>query len=191
VRLILLGAPGAGKGTQALRLVARHGVVQLSTGEMLREAVAAGSPIGQLAEKLMNAGDLVPDDVMIEIVAGRIDNPDCAQGFVLDGFPRTVAQAVALDDLLSKRGITLDGVIEIKVEESILIDRIETRARETGGARADDTAGTLKKRLAVYHEQTAPVAGRYREKGMLKSVDGVQDMDSVAEAIEAHLTARV
>ena len=189
MRLILLGPPGAGKGTQAQRLVNTHGIVQLSTGDMLRAAVAAGTPVGQRAKAIMDRGDLVPDDVMIDIIADRIGRPDSAKGFILDGFPRTVAQAEALSRLLGDRGLKLDAVIEIAVDESMLRDRIVGRARETGGARADDNLETLSKRLAVYHAQTAPVADYYRKTGMLKSVDGMGTMDQVSAAIENLLSA--
>ena len=163
MRLILLGPPGAGKGTQAQRLVEKHGILQLSTGDMLRAAAAAGTPVGQRAKAIMDRGDLVPDDVMIEIIAERLDRPDTAKGFILDGFPRTVDQARALDRLLEERGLSLDRIIEIVVDHNILRDRILGRARETGGSRADDTEATVSKRLAVYREQTAPVADYYRQ----------------------------
>jgi len=189
MRLILLGPPGAGKGTQAQRLVERHGIVQLSTGDMLRAAVAAGTPVGQRAKAIMDRGDLVSDDVMIDIIADRIERPDSAKGFILDGFPRTIAQADALSDLLAKKGLKLDAVIEIAVNDAMLRDRIAGRAKETGGARADDTLETLAKRLAVYHAQTAPVADYYRRKGMLKTVDGMGTMDQVNAAIENLLSA--
>jgi adenylate kinase len=189
MRLILLGPPGAGKGTQAQRLVQKHGIVQLSTGDMLRAAVAAGTPVGQRAKAIMDRGDLVSDDVMIDIIADRIERPDSAKGFILDGFPRTIAQADALSDLLAKKGLKLDAVIEIAVNDAMLRDRIAGRARETGGARADDTLETLAKRLAVYHAQTAPVADYYRRKGMLKTVDGMGTMDQVSAAIENLLSA--
>ena len=189
MRLILLGPPGAGKGTQAQRLVQNHGIVQLSTGDMLRAAVAAGTPVGQRAKAIMDRGDLVSDDVMIDIIADRIDRPDSAKGFILDGFPRTIAQADALSDLLAKKELKLDTVIEIAVNDAMLRDRIAGRARETGGARADDTLETLAKRLAVYHAQTAPVADYYRRKGMLKTVDGMGTMDQVSAAIENLLSA--
>jgi adenylate kinase len=189
MRLILLGPPGAGKGTQAQRLVQNHGIVQLSTGDMLRAAVAAGTPVGQRAKAIMDRGDLVSDDVMIDIIADRIERPDSAKGFILDGFPRTIAQADALSDLLAKKELKLDTVIEIAVNDAMLRDRIAGRAKETGGARADDTLETLAKRLAVYHAQTAPVADYYRRKGMLKTVDGMGTMDQVSAAIENLLSA--
>src|SRR5436190_21431583 len=189
MRLILLGPPGAGKGTQAQRLVAKHGIVQLSTGEMLRAAAAAGTPVGQRAKEIMDRGDLVPDDVMVQIIADRIAEPDCANGFILDGFPRTVAQAEALDALLEKRRQSLDAVIEIKVDDALLLQRIEGRARETSGARADDNAATVRKRLTVYWTQTKPVADYYHRKGMLKTIDGVGTVEEVGARIEGLLRA--
>jgi len=189
VRLILLGPPGAGKGTQAKLLVDRHGIVQLSTGDMLRAAAAAGTPVGLRAKAIMDRGELVPDDVMVEIIAERIARPDCVRGFILDGFPRTIAQAEALEELLEKRGIRLDAVVEISVDEQMLFDRIEGRARETGGARADDNAETLRKRLAVYRAQTAPLVDFYRRKGRLRTVDGMKTVEEVAAAIDGALHA--
>ena len=189
MKLILLGPPGAGKGTQAQRLVAKHGIVQLSTGEMLRAAAAAGTPVGKRAKEIMDRGDLVPDDVMIDIIADRIERPDSANGFILDGFPRTVAQAEALDVLLEKRHQSLDAVVEIKVEDALLMKRIEGRAKETGGARGDDNAETLRKRMAVYWAQTKPVADYYSRKGMLKTIDGVGTVEEVSTRIESLLGA--
>ena len=189
MRLILLGPPGAGKGTQAKLLVERHGIVQLSTGDMLRAAAAAGTPVGLRAKAIMDRGELVPDEVMVEIIAERIARPDCAKGFILDGFPRTIAQAEALEQLLEKRGIRLDAVVEISVDEQMLFDRIEGRARETGGARADDNAETLRKRLSVYRAQTAPLVDFYRRKGRLRTVDGMKTVEEVAAAIDGALRA--
>src|SRR5690349_7486051 len=189
MRLILLGPPGAGKGTQAQRLVAKHGLVQLSTGDMLRAAAAAGTPVGKRAKEIMDRGDLVPDQIMVEIIADRIAQPDCAHGFILDGFPRTVAQAEALDKLLDQKRQNLDAVIEIKVPDELLMKRIEGRAKETGGARGDDTAETMRKRLEVYWRQTKPVADYYSGKGMLKTIDGVGTMDEVDARIETLLRA--
>jgi adenylate kinase len=188
MRLILLGPPGAGKGTQAQRLVAKHGIVQLSTGDMLRAAAAAGTPVGNRAKEIMDRGDLVPDDVMVGIIDERLDAPNTAHGFILDGFPRTVAQAQELDKLIAKKGLALNAVIEITVDDSILESRIENRIKETGGARADDSIETLKKRLSVYHAQTAPVADYYRDKGTLKTVDGMGTVDEVSSAIEQLLS---
>jgi adenylate kinase len=189
MRLILLGPPGAGKGTQAQRIKARYGLCQLSTGDMLREAVAGGSPIGLRAKAIMDRGDLVPDDVVIRIIAERIGEPDCAKGFILDGFPRNVAQAKALDAMLAKKAMKLDAVVEIVVDEECLMQRIETRRRENPGAtRADDTAETLKKRLEVYREQTAPLLPYYEAKGLLRRVDGMKSIDEVTEQIEKVLS---
>lgn len=187
MRLILLGPPGAGKGTQAQKLVAKFKIVQLSTGDMLRAAVAAGTPVGKRAQEIMARGDLVPDDVMVEIIAGRLKQADVANGFILDGFPRTVAQAKALDALLEKLNLKLDAVVEMTVDEEELIARIVNRAKETGGARADDNEETARRRFGVYVKQTAPVSGYYEGKGMLSRVDGMGSMDAVAKAIEAAL----
>lgn len=185
MRLILLGPPGAGKGTQAQFLVDDHGIVQLSTGNMLRAAVAAQTPIGLEAKEIMDRGDLVPDAVVVEIVANRIDEPDCANGFILDGFPRTVAQAEALGDMLASKNMKLDAVVELSVDEGILLARIEKRAAESAdGPRADDNAEALSKRLTVYRQQTAPLIDYYGGKGMLKTVDGMDTMDGVRAAIE-------
>jgi len=187
MRLILLGPPGAGKGTQALRLVAKHRIVQLSTGDMLRAAVAAGTPVGLRAKSIMDAGQLVPDEVVVAIIADRIGQPDAKNGFVLDGFPRTVPQAEALDKLLAERGLKLNAVIELKVDEGILVKRIETRVAEMTARgeplRKDDNPEVLKGRLAAYRAQTAPLAGYYDAKGMLKGVDGMAPIDDVTAAI--------
>ncbi|MTH97367.1 adenylate kinase [Roseibium sp. RKSG952] len=187
MRLILLGPPGAGKGTQAKRLVEKHKIVQLSTGDMLRAAVKAETPVGLKAKEVMDRGELVSDDIMVTIISERIDQPDCANGFILDGFPRTIAQADALSSLLTEKKKRLDAVVELEVDDKVLLERIETRARESGEVRADDNAETLRKRLEVYHAQTAPVSGYYRAKGTLKAVDGMKSIDEVAALIDMAL----
>jgi adenylate kinase len=188
MRLILLGPPGAGKGTQAQRLIAKYGIVQLSTGDMLRAAVAAGTPVGLRAKSLMDAGQLVPDEVVVAIIADRIDQPDARRGVVLDGFPRTVPQAEALDRLLAERGLELDGVIQLKVDEGSLVKRIETRVAEMTARgerlRADDNPDVLKGRLAAYRAQTAPLVDYYAGKGLLKAVNGMAPIDEVTAAID-------
>jgi len=192
MRLILLGPPGAGKGTQAQRLVSKHGIVQLSTGDMLRAAVAAGTPVGLRAKAIMDRGELVPDEVVVAIVADRIDQPDAKRGFVLDGFPRTVPQAQALDRLLGERGLKLDGVVELKVNEGILLKRIETRVAQMTARgeklRADDNPEVLKGRLAAYRAQTAPLTDYYAGLGLLRSVDGMAPIDVVTAAIDRILS---
>lgn len=183
MNIILLGPPGCGKGTQAKRLEERFGTVQLSTGDMLRAAVKAGTDLGKQAEAIMNEGKLVPDDLIVSMIAERISEPDCAKGFILDGFPRTVAQAEALDAMLVDKGLKLDHVIELEVDEAALFARIEKRAAESAesgaAVRADDNAETLKKRLDVYRQQTAPILPYYRDSGRLDSVDGMQDIEAV------------
>jgi adenylate kinase len=194
MRLILLGPPGAGKGTQAQRLVQKHGIVQLSTGDMLRAAVKAGTLVGLRAKAIMDRGELVPDDVVVTIVADRIVEPDAKNGFILDGFPRTVPQAVALDKMLKEKGLKLDGVIELKVDAGILQNRVESRLREAAARgeplRSDDDPEVLKRRLDAYREQTAPLVDYYRWQGSLNSVDGMQAIDEVESAIHKALTEK-
>ena len=188
MRLILLGPPGAGKGTQAQRLVERHGIVQLSTGDMLRAAVAAGTPVGLRAKDIMARGELVPDAIVVAIVADRIDEPDARNGFILDGFPRTVAQAEALERMLAEKNMKLDAVVELRVDDRVLLDRIRTRVAASGGAvRADDTPEALERRLEVYHAQTAPLIAFYRDKGLFRTVDGMASIDEVSRQIEQAL----
>ena len=192
MKLILLGPPGAGKGTQARRLEEGRGLRQLSTGDMLRGEIASGSSLGRQAKAVMDAGHLVSDDIMIALIAHRIDQPDCARGFILDGFPRTVAQAEGLDGMLAAKGMYLDHVIELTVDEAILLDRIRTRVAESGGSvRADDNEEVLKNRLEVYRRQTAPIIPYYRDRGMLKTVDGMQPIDAVSTDIEAILDSEL
>jgi adenylate kinase len=191
MRLILLGPPGAGKGTQAERLMKKHNIPQLSTGDMLRAAVKAGSPIGLQAKAVMDAGALVSDDIVVGIISDRLNEPDAKNGFILDGFPRTVAQAKALDEMLEKKSMQLDGIIGLKVDEGALLSRIEKRANETkaagGTVRADDNPETFKTRLDAYRVQTAPVADYYRGRGTLKVIDGMAPIDDVSKAIDAAL----
>jgi adenylate kinase len=193
MRLILLGPPGAGKGTQAQRLVKKHGIVQLSTGDMLRAAVGAGTPIGHRAKDIMARGELVPDDVVVAIVADRIDQPDARKGFILDGFPRTVPQAVALDRMLSAKGMKLDGVVELKVDANILQKRIANRVAQAKASgevlRPDDNPEVLRTRIEAYRGQTAPLVDYYRSQGALKSVNGMAPIAEVASAIDRLLDA--
>ena len=188
MRLILLGPPGAGKGTQAARLVEKYAIPQLSTGDMLRAAVANGTEVGLKAKAIMDSGGLVSDDVVNQIVSERIDEPDAAKGFILDGYPRTVAQAEALSAMLAGKGIALDAVIELKVVEDELVKRIEKRAAETAAAggqvRADDNAEAFRKRLEEYRAKTAPLSEYYAGQGELRAVDGMADMDAVTTEIE-------
>ncbi len=193
MRLILLGPPGSGKGTQAQRLVQRHGIVQLSTGEMLRAAVAAQTPVGLKAKDVMASGGLVPDEVVIGIISDRLDQPDAAKGFILDGFPRTVPQAEALDDLLKKKHMKLDAVIELRVNESALLQRVENRAAETRArgeeVRVDDTPEVLTKRLASYRSLTEPLIHYYSERRKLLTVDGMMTIEHVTREISRILAA--
>lgn len=187
MNIILLGPPGAGKGTQAKILQTERGMVQLSTGDMLRAAVASGSDVGMKAKAVMEAGQLVSDEIVIGVVSERLDQPDVKTGAIFDGFPRTIAQAAALDTLLDEKGMALDAVVEMQVDDAVLIQRILQRAAETGGARADDNEETLTKRLGVYHEQTAPLIDYYRERGKLKSIDGMAAIDEVTRQLKAAL----
>ena len=194
MRLILLGPPGAGKGTQASNLVEKFGIVQLSTGDMLRAATAAGTPVGLHAKEIMARGELVPDDIVVEIVADRISQPDAHNGFILDGFPRTVPQSEALDRMLHQKKLDLDAVIELKLDEGILLKRIQKRAAEMAARgealRADDNAEALHKRLEAYRRQTAPLIAFYADKGILRTVDGMAGIEDVAKAIEQVLAGR-
>jgi adenylate kinase len=191
MRLILLGPPGAGKGTQALRLVAKYGIVQLSTGDMLRAAVKAGTPIGRQIQETMASGDLVPDNVVVGIVSQRVEQPDARKGFILDGFPRTVPQAAALDRMLATRGIGLDAVIELRVDETALVKRIESRIaemkRKGEELRSDDNPEVLRNRLRAYRDLTAPLIAYYREKGTLRTVNGMAAIADVTAAIDKAL----
>jgi adenylate kinase len=193
MRLILLGPPGSGKGTQAQKLIQQHGIVQLSTGDMLRAAVAARTPVGLKAKDIMASGGLVPDDLVIGIISDRLDQPDAAKGFILDGFPRTVPQAEALDELLKKKRLTLDGVIELRVNESALLQRVENRAAEMRArgeeVRSDDTPEVLSRRLASYRAQTEPLIHYYSDRRKLLTVDGMMAIDLVAEEIARILAA--
>jgi adenylate kinase len=193
MRIILLGPPGSGKGTQAQLLLQRYGIVQLSTGEMLRAAVAAGTPVGLKAKEIMAGGGLVPDEIVVGIISDRIDQPDARNGFILDGFPRTVPQAEALDELLKHKHLKLDAVIELRVNESALLNRVETRVaqmRERGEeVRVDDTPEVLTKRLASYRSQTEPLIHYYSERRKLSTIDGMMAIDEVTRAIHRQLLA--
>jgi adenylate kinase len=192
MRLILLGPPGAGKGTQAQRLVAKYGLIQLSTGDMLRAAVQAGTPVGFQAQEIMARGGLVPDDIVVRIITQRIGEPDASKGFILDGFPRTVPQAVALDRMLAERGLSLDAVIELRVDEAAMLKRIQKRIAETKAqglpSRKDDDPEVLPRRLLAYRGETAPLTSYYSLQGMLRTVDGMAPVDKVTAAIERALT---
>jgi adenylate kinase len=195
MRLILLGPPGAGKGTQAQRLVEKHGIPQLSTGDMLRAAVAAQTPVGLKAKAVMDAGELVSDDIVNAIVAERIDQKDCARGFILDGYPRTLVQADAVGKMLKERGLALDVVIELVVDDKALVGRIAKRAEDTKAAgkpvRKDDDPAVFPERLREYYKKTAPLTGYYYAKGLLEGVDGMASIDDVTEAIESVLKKAV
>jgi len=192
MRVILLGGPGAGKGTQAQRIVDRYGIVQLSTGDMLRDAAETETALGRRARAVLEEGGLMPDEVVIAIISDRIDQADCAKGFVLDGFPRTLPQAEALDGLLREKGAALDVVIELKADDDILVSRIADRRSkaEKGKIRTDDTVDVLMRRLAVYHERTEALLPYYRSKGLLEPVDGMAGVEAVSEAIDAILQSR-
>ena len=193
MRLILLGPPGAGKGTQAQRLVERHGIPQLSTGDMLRAAVANGTVVGRQAKAVMDAGELVSDAIVNAIVAERIDEPDCRKGFILDGYPRTLAQADAVGAMLAERGLALDVVIELVVDDKALVGRITRRAEEAKAAgqpvRKDDNPEVFEERLREYYKKTAPLIGYYHAKGLLKGVDGMASIDDVTRQIDGLLAA--
>ena len=193
MRLVLLGPPGAGKGTQATKMAKRFAIPQLSTGDMLREAVASGSALGARVKDIMERGDLVPDDVVIAVVADRMDHSEAASGFILDGFPRTVAQAEALDRELAARRIGLDAVLELEVDEDVLLVRIRGRAEEAGNkgqpVRRDDNPEVFKTRLKAYRAQTAPVTEYYRSQSLLHVVDGLQPIDTVTDELAAVLSA--
>jgi adenylate kinase len=190
--LMLLGPPGAGKGTQSQLISEKLGIPQLSTGDMLRAAVKAETPVGLKAKQVMASGGLVNDEIVIGIIADRISEPDCSKGFILDGFPRTLAQADALDKLLKSKSRKIDCVIELKVDDSKLVDRIECRARETlaagGTVRADDNAEALKTRLMAYYRETAPITGYYFAHGLLKSIDGMAPIGAVGQQINEILS---
>lgn len=193
MRLILLGPPGAGKGTQAQRLVDKHGIPQLSTGDMLRAAVQAGTEVGRRAKAVMDAGELVSDAIVNAIVAERIDQADCTKGFILDGYPRTLVQADAVESMLADRGQALDVVIELVVDDKALVGRIVKRAEEANAAgqpvRKDDNPVVFEERLREYYKKTSPLIGYYYAKGKLQGVDGMADIDAVTGQIEAVLTA--
>jgi len=187
LNLVLFGPPGAGKGTQAKVLVESRGLPQLSTGDMLRAAVKAGSPLGKKVDALLTKGELVSDDIVIDIIAERYDQPDCAKGAVFDGFPRTIPQAEALDAMLAKRGKKIDVVLELRVNDKVLLDRVEQRIKEGGILRSDDTPETLQHRLGVYYKNTAPLLDYYGKQGKVVTVDGMAPIADVTRQIAAAL----
>jgi adenylate kinase len=188
LNLVLFGPPGSGKGTQAKILQEQRGLPQLSTGDMLRAAIAAGTELGRKCKKIMDSGALVPDDVVIGIIAERYDQPDCENGAVFDGFPRTIPQARALDAMLNMRSRKIDLVVELKVDDAVLIGRVEQRIKDSGGvARADDTPETLKNRLTVYYQNTAPLLEYYKRQSKLATVDGMAPVGEVTKAVAAVL----
>jgi adenylate kinase len=189
LRLILLGPPGVGKGTQAKILVEQLGIPQLSTGDILRSAIAAKTPLGLQAKAIVDRGDLVSDDIVNGIVSERIDQADCKNGFILDGFPRTIPQAEALGSMLAGKGLKLDAVVAITADADTLVSRVANRAKETGGARADDSGDVIRKRLEVYRELTEPLVAYYKDKGLLKTVDGMAPVTEVTAAIRSALGA--
>ncbi len=190
MNLVLFGPPGAGKGTQAKILTEMRSLPQLSTGDMLRAAIAAGTPLGLRCKALIEKGELVPDDVVIDIIGQRYDQPDCAHGAVFDGFPRTIPQAEALDGMLAERGRKIDLVLELKVDDKVLLSRVEARIKAGGVMRSDDTPETLAHRLGVYYKNTAPLIDYYRKQGKLKTVDGMAPIEAVTRDIAAALDAQ-
>jgi adenylate kinase len=191
VNLVLFGPPGAGKGTQSRLLTERRGLPQLSTGDMLRAAITAGTPLGLASKALMAKGELVPDETVIQIIAERYDLPDCKNGAVFDGFPRTVPQAEALDEMLAERGRKIDLVLELKVDDAVLLARVESRIKTGGILRSDDTPETLAHRLAVYYRNTAPLIGYYRAQGKLKTLDGMAAIPEVTAQIDRALDVAI